>query len=744
MTAFVREITIRLILLTMFFFTAAQASEPFTWLLDPETKIMTAQLTNEGNNYGFYWHQKNNTDEGRYLIYRNMTNSSVSTLNYYKLDLETGENVAIMPKGYANCAYVCGDHLYAFTRPDLSSSHKTLSRYDLGTLQKQDLVTVSGSLTGSMTINSDRTALIYCEYVSFLGNEINNIHLLDLTDNTHRLLFTTSDMTTRHFQFSLTDPDHYTYYDSGSKGIETLNVGNIRTNERSGLKSTDPYLLSVGNFAHAFYSADGHLWSDGIWSTMISGDTYVRFDIDYSAGNIGNITSYVKIPIANEQWQLHTTYTRAAGWFGGDGTGADRPAAGELYIHLLNLDVNTLAANQFRLARAIGTNLTADGNQEANNHVLQTQDAIVWSAYNSFTDNSQERMNIFLVKIPNKLKASLANAMVAGIGSAEGPFKHANRVTVDSAGKWKVSFGKPDGFDNAATNAELPKLSVDKEYTSYAMADIDGDDVDDRIGMLWDASQSRWTVDSVRMLYCGTKSEDNIKWQGQYTDLTEKYKPQFNDIDGDSLDDVVLIRPSGSLLTWSAIKNTSGELPVQAVWQGYNGNFGSSTLDDYAYIADVNRDGYADRVVVRKSSNGWLWQCDYSGAGGFGDGTVDTSYTGGDNLSDTPLMGDVNGDGFSDIVIARRSGDSLVWFANLSNAGGFDSKWTFQNNIFGGVSDQPLLGQLGRFTTVAGAVCGDLGYSIVDIGSSAGEGIRDCRVDLNDFSIFMNNWLNTL
>jgi hypothetical protein len=105
----------------------------------------------------------------------------------------------------------------------------------------------------------------------------------------------------------------------------------------------------------------------------------------------------------------------------------------------------------------------------------------------------------------------------------------------------------------------------------------------------------------------------------------------------------------------------------------------------------LGSDGYADRVIVRDNgSGGAVWYVDQSGQGGFGDGQAEL-VGGFGNMSDKHMIGDVNGDGYADRVVARlhESGDYWNYFASFSNSTGFGSGVADLVGSFGGPGTVP-------------------------------------------------------
>ena len=87
------------------------------------------------------------------------------------------------------------------------------------------------------------------------------------------------------------------------------------------------------------------------------------------------------------------------------------------------------------------------------------------------------------------------------------------------------------------------------------------------------------------------------------------------------------------------------------------------------------------------------WACDYSVIDGFGAANVtNTSLTGFGLASATPLVGDVNGDGFADMVVAQVSGGGYQWVAAHSVNDGLGK----------GLMSQTTTSAVNPFGTVAG------------------------------------------
>lgn len=712
---------------------ASLPASDFLWRQDPETGLMVAQLTDSTidntDHYALYYHQDSLGGHGRYLVYRSIransagTGLDTTTRAYWRLDLETGSTAELMPTGQAAEAFVRGNEVFLFHRATPTSPINTISVVDLSNIERAELINVGNTtLVGAVAVNADASLLIY-------QTLDDRIELFDRQTGAIIPVLAASHEIYQHFQFSPTDPGLFTFIKQGDpQGLQRVHIGRAVRGVANSITVTHQAMQAASRgepletyiFPHPFWGIDGRLWSDAITSTdPLLPNAYVpiRVDTDPDAGKFAQVSPSALLTITDDQWQLHQSTSRALNWFAGDGIGAGVPL-GEPFIHLLRLDDKgcyPLSASapcgtfeQLRLSSSLGADLQFGGNWESNAKTLETLDGVIFSAPWDFASGQltpvivtagnpprQNRpRNIFLVKLTNRLKARLAGDRIDD--SIPGPWKAGHRITVDSAGVWRVDYGTPEGFGDGMQDDTLAGTIGD----GYSLADLNGDDVEDRVTFSRDAA-GIWTTEVAHSSYEGRLGGD---LDGQRSDPASVGWLALDDLDGNGLDDLVRVSPQQGQLIWQGFLNQDAELPTSATPSvAYDQSlFGDATLVEHVHLADVNGDGYADRIVVERTWDTWTWKVDFSLPSSFGDGLVDSqqAYFGYPAL-DQPLADDVNGDGFADLVLARGWGGAPVqWIAYLSDKSGFGTAGVVYSTAgFGTGNQRPLIAHLARFPT---------------------------------------------
>ena len=703
-----------------------------------------ASTADAQDNYALYHHQPNHTDDGRYLAYRHLEcdagNFDVDTLEYHRIDLETGAEKQLTTTGLANGAIVHGDYLYFMERASTSTyAYTKLQRVDITSstpLSTKECVVAAPTgerMTGGLTVNLDGSVVIYQTLqitntslgTATWAHEIGSSLSSTCPSGDSDVQLAAWDPDLQHVVFSPTDPEVFTFIDQGETKLARLGIGTYDASDNSynwsNLDSDQDYLFSFAHFSHPYWGPEGYLWGDTIGPSSLTTyeESFVRLEVDETDGWV-NV--YRAVEKTLDDWHHHQAGNRSVGWYVGDGRNdASRSGIGLPYISLFQVELPTTGnsvggtLDSHLLADSLGNENAGPGNGGANVHLLETLDGVTFTAPYDFDTGEasdvggcQASRNVFLVKIPPRFKAGLDDQIVGG--SADGPWKHASRVSVSTSGQaWEIDYGA-GGSTPTLGDGTLDHTGGRIEYfpDRVGLADLDGDDVDDRLS--YEQLTSGWRIDLAYSPYDGVLPTGAVTADSSrsYPDSSSR-APIFGDLDGDGRDDMVRLDDTGATLSWQGKFSADEDLPAEPyvtfgkAWETAS-TFGSSSLDQYAFAADVDGDGYADRVVVRASGGGWLWQLDLSSATGWGDGVVDDSFVGGSNTLDVPLVADTDADGRADIVIARRDAGAgqLRWYVNTSSGGGFGSAWDppAGRGHFGDDDDFPLIGQFGRFYTV--------------------------------------------
>ncbi|RKX44508.1 MAG: hypothetical protein DRP64_06405 [Verrucomicrobia bacterium] len=277
-----------------------------------------------------------------------------------------------------------------------------------------------------------------------------------------------------------------------------------------------------------------------------------------------------------------------------------------------------------------------------------------------------------------------------------------------STGVWQGSHNQPTpDYITGATTSESSAFGTSGD--TPLVGDVDGDGLDDIVTVHpagnynWSASHTTDADRNGAGEMVGGSADSILTGFGTVSGSLGHF---LADVTGDGIDDAVTINNG---LNWYCKPSTEGvgfdaTTSVQGPSQwGLPG--------DIVFVGDFNGDGYADTAVWRPSNA--YWYIKKSGPGGLGTGGTVQGAFGLPNSDDIPMVGDVNGDGRTDGIIVRPSGDDLTWIAGFADATGKIDWATGEHNslvAFGTTNDAPIVADINGDGRV------DIGY-ISDNGS---------------------------
>ena len=197
----------------------------------------------------------------------------------------------------------------------------------------------------------------------------------------------------------------------------------------------------------------------------------------------------------------------------------------------------------------------------------------------------------------------------------------------------------PAGNLNFSGNGTIRRL-VPSAHDTPLTADMDGDARADLVVWRPGTGTWFWLTSSSRYAYGASAA---VPWGfGALGD-----RPLLADMDGDGKADPVIWRASTG--TWYWLQSSSGYNPLAAGSR----QWGNADLGDVPLLGDIDGDRKADLIVWRPSDGTWYW---LTSSSGFASASAGSRQWGSGALRDTPLVGDIDGDGKVELIVTRLAG----------------------------------------------------------------------------------------
>jgi len=250
-----------------------------------------------------------------------------------------------------------------------------------------------------------------------------------------------------------------------------------------------------------------------------------------------------------------------------------------------------------------------------------------------------------------------------------------------------VNDGSGKGLLSSATTSTVNPFGTVAGSSGNLLADVNGDGIQDIItinsGFNW------YTIPSTSAgIAAGT-----LQGPAQFGLAGDQ--PICGDFDGDGNDDIGIYRIASGGIYW----NGSAGGVIGAGVLGPIGQIGGAATDSLL-IGNLNGDAYADAVMVRQTGAGliqWFGLINTTNASGvygfldyFNPGTTIVNF-GNDDGTDMPMLGDINGDGYDDIVVNR---GGTAFYAAFTTAGGALGSTADDILTLGLAGDIPILGSI--------------------------------------------------
>ncbi|MBC2595975.1 hypothetical protein H5P28_17045 [Ruficoccus amylovorans] len=465
--------------------------------IDETTGRRVYQLTDRpGHNTSFYYLFKNEgeVDGVPYLAYRNQTPLG---LTYYSINLETGEEVELTPRGLVGgIADVVGEYLYCLEKAKRSDrSYSYIIRSNLKTGEQERLVDLDTSYiySANLTVSPDGAKILFMRPSK--GNKAEIELLCGLVADGSSQVIAQGKMS--HIMFGPVDPDLYMYIDQ-NYGRDWRRVGIGWVDLENGV--VENASLDVGGDffdrtskqlvqSHLHWDADGYPVITAVDTSSPYIDEY-NIIIEPDKDHPGKILGHRKAQIKMGQFQTHFNPGPTAEEWVGDGMSADwwhRPGFGKPYIHKVIYDYDTETMEQIPLADQLGT-YWKSGTYEANARYIPGKELVVWSSFRTLDGDTPDFLTPEQVKTGSWEESSEPKLYASGNDVMQNVFAvsfygedNTGWDFVTSAEGWTAGDGltlewTDGGADDAAVTGTVTRLNaaiLSPEGIGLACADFD-------------------------------------------------------------------------------------------------------------------------------------------------------------------------------------------------------------------------------------------------------------------------------